>query len=138
MVEENVNITIISTAPSEVMVCLVADRDVVEGEVGHEALQERYSLFVLCINIPVAPDKECSVRVSTKKFLKTNFEIRKFSQELGVFTMGREVNTNMNRFLVFWEGEYYGDEGRRVDRVDSNIWVQASFPETEGAAYSMT
>ena len=120
------------------MVCLVADRDIAEGEVGHEALQERDSLFVLYINIPVAPDKECSIGVSTEKFLETNFEVRKFSQKFGVFTMGWEVNTNVNGFLVFWEGEYYGGEGRRANRVDSNIWVQASFPETKGAAYSMT
>ena len=135
--EKDVNIAIMGTITSKVVIGFVGDWDVLEGEVGDEVIQNVDPLLVVVVHISISPYEENGIRICLNKFFNAYLKLGHFSNKLNIFAMCREVNTDMDGDRIV--GELKDDRGKAwsCNWVNSYEWVKCPVPEAECTTYRL-
>ena len=73
-VEDDINVTIVSSVSCEVMVSFVVDMDLFEGDISNKVIKKGDSLLILAIDITISPDKQNDIRINFSEFINTDLQ----------------------------------------------------------------
>ena len=73
-VEDDINVTIVSSISCEVMVSFVVDMDLFEGDISNKVIKKGDSLLILAIDITISPDKQNDIRIIFSEFINTDLQ----------------------------------------------------------------